>query len=59
MKNYFRDITAIIPPLYESNSPYTPNILEVAKYHDEIEKKFDEMVNIFIIIIMLFKGFFF
>ena len=45
MKNYFRDITAIIPPLYENSSPFSANILEVAKFHSEIEGRFDEMVK--------------
>jgi len=45
MKNYFRDITAIIPPLYENSSPFSANILEVAKFHSEIEGLFDEMVK--------------
>jgi hypothetical protein len=47
MKNYFRDITAIIPPLYENTSPFVPTILEIAKYHSEIEERFDKMVKIF------------
>ena len=45
MKNYFREITSIIPPLYENTSPFSPNVLEVAKYHNDIEGRFDEMVN--------------
>jgi hypothetical protein len=45
MKNYFRDISAIIPSFYENTSPFTPNILEVSKFHGEIEQRFDEMVN--------------
>ena len=47
MKNYFRDITGIIPPLYENTSPYSPNILEVSKYHNEIEIHFEQMVKKF------------
>lgn len=45
MKNYFRDITSLLPPLYENTSPFSPNVLEISKYHSEIEIRFDQMVK--------------
>jgi len=44
MKNYFKDVTTLIPPLYENTSPYTPHIFEIMKCHNEIENYFDNMV---------------
>jgi len=46
MKNYFKDITTLIPPLYENNSPYTIHILEMIKYHTEIDNHFEVLVYI-------------
>ncbi len=47
MKNYFKDVTNLIPPLYENTSPFTPHILEISKYHTEIENYFDTMVKFY------------
>lgn len=57
MKNYFKDVTNLIPPLYENTSPYTPHILEITKYHSEIENYFDIMVKLekFYFLLLNFK----
>jgi len=57
MKNYFKDVVTFIPPLYENSSPYTPNVLEIIKYHVEIEQYFDRMVYLLKLInfLILFK----
>ena len=44
MRNFFKDMVSLIPPVYENNSPYTPYILEITKCHTDIETYFQNMV---------------
>ena len=55
MKNYFKDVSNLLPPLYENTSPYTPHILEITKYHAEIENYFDIMVRLKIPFLIYFN----